>query len=66
MMKGTEVATVKIQEGVSLAEHSNYRIGGPARFFCEAANEEEIRAGVMADAMMIPPELGPFSVAKPS
>jgi UDP-N-acetylmuramate dehydrogenase len=47
MMKGTEVATVKIQEGVSLAEHSNYRIGGPARFFCEAANEEEIRAGVM-------------------
>lgn len=38
---------VKIQEGISLAEHSNYRIGGPARFFCEAANEEEIRQAVL-------------------
>lgn len=47
MTKGSEVAAVKIQEGVSLAEHSNYRIGGPARFFCDAANEEEIRSGVL-------------------
>jgi UDP-N-acetylmuramate dehydrogenase len=47
MTKGSEVAAVKIQEGVSLAEHSNYRIGGPARYFCEAPNEEEIRNGVL-------------------
>lgn len=38
---------VKIMEGVPLAEHSNYRIGGPARYFCEAANEEQIREGVL-------------------
>ncbi|MGB6483436.1 MAG: UDP-N-acetylmuramate dehydrogenase [Candidatus Acidiferrales bacterium] len=47
MTKGIELATVKIQEAIPLAEHSNYRIGGPARFFCEAANEEEIRNGVL-------------------
>ncbi|MFZ0638799.1 MAG: UDP-N-acetylmuramate dehydrogenase [Candidatus Acidiferrales bacterium] len=47
MTKGIEVATVKILEGVPLAEHSNYRIGGPARYFCEAANEEEIGNGVL-------------------
>lgn len=46
-MKGTELETVKIQENVPLAEHSNYRIGGPARFFCEATNEEDIRGAVM-------------------
>lgn len=47
MPKDCQIATVKIQENVSLAEHSNYRIGGPARFFCEAANEEDIRGAVM-------------------
>lgn len=47
MAKGSEVATVKLLEGVPLAEHSNYRIGGPARFFCEAANEEDIRGAVL-------------------
>jgi len=47
MPKGTELATVKIQENVPLAEHSNYRIGGPARFFCEAANEEDVRSAVL-------------------
>ncbi len=47
MPKGIEVATVKILEEVPLAEHSNYRIGGPARYFCEATNEEEIRNGVL-------------------
>lgn len=46
MTKGSELVAVKIVEGVSLAEHSNYRIGGPARFFCEAANEEQIREAV--------------------
>ncbi|MGH9731199.1 MAG: UDP-N-acetylmuramate dehydrogenase [Candidatus Acidiferrales bacterium] len=47
MQKDSQIATVKIVEGVPLAEHSNYRIGGPARYFCEATNEEEIRAGVL-------------------
>jgi UDP-N-acetylmuramate dehydrogenase len=47
MTKGSEVAAVKIQEGVSLAEHSNYHIGGPARYFCETPNEDEIRNGVL-------------------
>jgi len=47
MEKDTQIATVKILENVPLAPHSNYRIGGPARYFCEATNEEEIRAGVL-------------------
>lgn len=46
MNKGSELVAVKIMEGVPLAEHSNYRIGGPARYFCEAANEEQIREAV--------------------
>jgi UDP-N-acetylmuramate dehydrogenase len=47
MTKETQVATVKILEHVPLARYSNYRIGGPARFFCEAANEEELRGGIL-------------------
>lgn len=47
MTKGLELVAVNILEGVPLAEHSNYRIGGPARFFCEAANEEDIRCAVL-------------------
>ena len=47
MAKESELATVKILEGVPLAEHSNYRIGGPARYFCEAANEEDVRSAVL-------------------
>jgi UDP-N-acetylmuramate dehydrogenase len=47
MQKDTQIATVKILENVPLASYSNYRIGGPARYFCEAANEEEIRTGVL-------------------
>lgn len=47
MTKGLELVAVNILEGVPLAEHSNYRIGGPARFFCEAANEEDIRGAVL-------------------
>lgn len=46
MAQESEVVTLKILEQVPLAEHSNYRIGGPARYFCEAANEEEIRGAV--------------------
>jgi|SRR5579875_199514 len=46
MEQESEIAAVKIQEQVPLAEHSNYRIGGPARYFCEATNEEEIRGAV--------------------
>ncbi|MHB8541279.1 MAG: UDP-N-acetylmuramate dehydrogenase [Candidatus Acidiferrales bacterium] len=47
MQNNSQLAMVKILEGVPLAPHSNYRIGGPARYFCEASNEEEIRAGVL-------------------
>lgn len=47
MSKDCQIATVKIRENVPLAEHSNYRIGGPAQFFCEAANEEDIRGVVL-------------------
>jgi UDP-N-acetylmuramate dehydrogenase len=47
MAKGAEIVAVKIMEGVPLAEHSNYRIGGPARYFCEATNEEQIRETVL-------------------
>lgn len=47
MAKGVEIVAVKVMEAVPLAEHSNYRIGGPARYFCEAANEEQIRESVM-------------------
>jgi len=47
MPKNSEIANVKILENVPLAQYSNYRIGGAARYFCEASNEEEIRAGVL-------------------
>jgi UDP-N-acetylmuramate dehydrogenase len=47
MARESEIETLKILEQVPLAEHSNYRIGGPAKYFCEAANEEEIRAAVL-------------------
>ncbi|HEV2422009.1 MAG TPA: UDP-N-acetylmuramate dehydrogenase [Candidatus Acidoferrales bacterium] len=47
MARDCQIATVKIQENVPLAEHSNYRIGGPARFFCEGANDEDIRGAVL-------------------
>jgi UDP-N-acetylmuramate dehydrogenase len=47
MARESEIETLKMLEQVPLAEHSNYRIGGPARYFCEAANEEEIRAAVL-------------------
>lgn len=33
----------KFQENVSLAKFSNYKIGGPARFFFEPKNEKEVR-----------------------
>jgi UDP-N-acetylmuramate dehydrogenase len=47
MARESEIETLKLLEQVPLAEHSNYRIGGPAKYFCEAANEEEIRAAVL-------------------
>lgn len=47
MAKGAEIVAVNIMKGVPLAEHSNYRIGGPARYFCEATNEEQIREAVV-------------------
>ncbi len=34
---------MKFQENVPLAKHSNYRIGGPARYFFAARTAEEVR-----------------------
>jgi UDP-N-acetylmuramate dehydrogenase len=36
------VPTIPIQEQVPLAPYTTFRIGGPARFFCEVKNETEI------------------------
>ena len=33
---------MKIQENISLAQYTTFKIGGPARFFCEAESEKEI------------------------
>jgi UDP-N-acetylmuramate dehydrogenase len=37
---------MKFQENVSLAKHSNYRIGGPARYFYVARTPAEVRAAL--------------------
>ena len=37
---------MEIRRGVPLADYSNYRIGGPAEYFSEAKNEEEIREAI--------------------
>jgi UDP-N-acetylmuramate dehydrogenase len=34
--------SIIIREHVSLSEYTTFRIGGPARFFCEATNETEL------------------------
>lgn len=31
-----------IQENISLAPHTTFKIGGPARFFCRVSNEDEL------------------------
>jgi UDP-N-acetylmuramate dehydrogenase len=46
MQSESSVAMAKILENIPLAQHSNYRIGGPARYFCDAASEEEIRSAI--------------------
>ena len=33
---------IRVQEQVSLAPFTTFRIGGPARYFCEAASEAEL------------------------
>lgn len=33
---------MKIQENIALAPYTTFKIGGPARFFCEAKSEDEI------------------------
>ena len=34
---------LNIQENVSLKEHSTFKVGGPAKFFCEVTNEEALQ-----------------------
>jgi UDP-N-acetylmuramate dehydrogenase len=47
MPKDLQLAPAKILENISLAKHCNYRIGGPARYFCEAASVDEIRTAIL-------------------
>jgi UDP-N-acetylmuramate dehydrogenase len=37
---------VEFRENVPLADFASYRIGGPARVYCEAKNLAEVRAGI--------------------
>lgn len=37
---------MEIRRGVSLAGYSNYRIGGPASFFAEAENKDDVREAI--------------------
>lgn len=46
MRSDSQLTTLKILESVPLTRFSSYRIGGPARYFCEAGNAEEIRSAV--------------------
>jgi UDP-N-acetylmuramate dehydrogenase len=41
-----EAGQLRYQENVPLAQFSSYRIGGPARWYCEAGSIEEVRAAV--------------------
>lgn len=47
MLRETQTVTAKIQENVLLAQHCNYKIGGPARYFCDATTEEEVRSAIL-------------------
>jgi UDP-N-acetylmuramate dehydrogenase len=47
MRKDLQVASAKILENIPLAKHCHYRIGGPARYFCDPASEEEIRSALL-------------------
>lgn len=47
MQRETQIVTAKIQENVLLAQHCNYKIGGPARYFCDATTEEEVRSAIL-------------------
>jgi UDP-N-acetylmuramate dehydrogenase len=40
------VPTIHIQEHVPLAPYTTFRVGGPARFFCEIKTEAELLEGV--------------------
>jgi len=35
-----------LQENISLAKHTTFRIGGPARYFCAVQNEEELISAI--------------------
>lgn len=47
MHKNSQIAPPKIAENIPLAQHCNYRIGGPARYFSDASNDEEIRSAIL-------------------
>ncbi|HLN18955.1 MAG TPA: FAD-binding protein, partial [Patescibacteria group bacterium] len=37
---------LEIKENIPLSNHTTFRIGGPARFFCEVRNEQELEEAV--------------------
>jgi len=37
---------IKIQENIPLAPYTTFRLGGPAKFFCEVSNEKELEEAV--------------------
>lgn len=39
---GAITTNMNIQENITLKEHTTFRIGGPARFFCTVKNEDEL------------------------
>ena len=47
MHNNSQIASPKIAENVPLALHCNYRIGGPAHYFCDASSEDEIRSAIL-------------------
>lgn len=46
---------MRIQEQEPLAQHTTFRIGGPARYFCEVSNETELEeALIFAETKAVP------------
>ena len=41
-MAATLPSTIRIRENVALRDFTTFRVGGPARFFCEVSSEAEL------------------------
>ena len=40
------MSSVNIQKNIQLAQYTTFKIGGPAKFFCEARNENELEEAI--------------------